>query len=58
MQDVSKALDELEKKEAADGKSGDDAAAASGDEEDKDKEDEEAEKKVFNHIFVSLSTCR
>ena len=45
-QDVSKALDELEKKEAADIKSGDEAAAASGDEEDKGKDDEEAEKKV------------
>jgi len=44
-EDVSKALDELEKREATDAKSGDEAAAASGDEEDKDKEDEEAEKK-------------
>lgn len=39
-EDVSMALDELEKKEAGDAKSGDEAAVSSGDEGDKEKDDE------------------
>ena len=41
------ALDELEKKEAGDTKSGDEAAVSSGDEGDKEKDDDEGEKKVY-----------
>lgn len=44
-EDVSMALDELEKKEAGDTKSGDEAAVSSGDEGDKEKDDDEGEKK-------------
>lgn len=48
------ALDELEKKEAGDAKSGDEAAVSSGDEGDKEKDDE-GEKKVFLPKSICIS---